>query len=218
MTIANSAGCLHSSFQYGEIPSKNFVNANTAASHSCQKKHFCKKRKILVPRNRRRQSSKQMGLVSAPNEYSCQSSSDESEMKSNCRQHKIKQNALEKTEQKIFTKKSGSFEILRNSNESKQRKNNRKLILPKKAFSKPFPRSAPHASGNVGTDFCSTDSGCNESDCGPEDVSPSDYSGKEVSFMRTMKAKMIKLEDTLDLMYRKFRLHEDNIDEIQVYS
>lgn len=64
--------------------------------------------------------------------------------------------------------------------------------------------SSNDSSGNdqFGCDPCGSDTEC---------------SAKDIGFMRTMKAKMIKLEDTLDLMYRKFKLHEDNIDEIQVF-
>ena len=39
---------------------------------------------------------------------------------------------------------------------------------------------------------------------------------ENLDYLRMVKARMMKLEDTIELMYKKFKLHEDNIDEMQV--
>ena len=86
----------------------------------------------------------------------------------------------------------------------------------KKCRSKPFPRAAPWCIASS-----SVDSGCsddnlfcnNDSDC---TLSTPCWQTEDLDYIRMMKTRMMKLEDTIELMYKKFKLHEDNIDEMQV--
>ena len=57
---------------------------------------------------------------------------------------------------------------------------------------------------------------CSSPFCSQSSFVPKIESQTDMNYLRTMKLRMMKLEDTIELMYKKFKLHEDNIDEMQV--
>ena len=128
----------------------------------------------------------------------------------------------------LSCKNSFKNEAQRKATKTAKVANNRTPKL-KKCFSKPIPRAAPcitysftdSSSSNENGLFYQDVSDCDSSyqrnkNCSWRSESMSCISGGELNNIRMMKAKMIKLEDTIELMYKKFKLHEDNIDEMQV--
>jgi len=84
----------------------------------------------------------------------------------------------------------------------------------------PYPRAAPWqciTSSSVDSS-CNGDGFCSDNDPSSCTLDTPCCQVEDLDYLRMMKARMMKLEDTIELMYKKFKLHEDNIDEMQVWQ